>query len=376
MPRILFSPAGFGKLVVHADGQTAQIEKDHDGWHGSSDLQICLYVSTDVLCEFTRTAVISLNLNPSAKNIFRSDYGAELEIFKSKLLDETHVHLLRAIPGYAEPNPTEISFSDDTHTSDRVTLSQPKFNVKGGEALLTRRITFLTDNDRQVLKVSEIATNPASPCTITITFGSIKHVCQFPHPIDGRRLKVSVARKSGWIELSVPLTVPKHPIGGYSSAILPLTRDVESNSMWCSWNLPLINFNQLKRVDDSDSEKLGWLEEHLIQTLSDREIALPQNLDSHPLAAFKLSMSVFFKVVSGIGGKKERVFGFSNQREMQVLLFVTGLYMDCSSHSVVAEAYCFEVTPEHRESRARRPPGEKLDLFALEQNLEYGHENE
>src|SRR5437762_12377573 len=42
--------------------------------------------------------------------------------------------------------------------------------------------------------------------------------------------------------------------------------------------------------------------------------------------------------------------------------------MDCSSHSIVADAYCCEVTPEHRASRARLPANQRLDVKGFEQS--------
>ena len=36
----------FGKLITSADDRSCQIEKDKAGWHGSSDLHICVYMST------------------------------------------------------------------------------------------------------------------------------------------------------------------------------------------------------------------------------------------------------------------------------------------------------------------------------------------
>ena len=43
-----------------------------------------------------------------------------------------------------------------------------------------------------------------------------------------------------------------------------------------------------------------------------------------------------------------------------------GLYMDSASHTVVVDAYCFEVTPEHIAARSKLPPNHRLDIKDFE----------
>ena len=360
----------FGKLIMDTDGRDCQIEKDEDGWRGSSDLHFCLCVPTNMFLSTPHSISLNLSSNTST-NVFLADYGTELEIFKSDIIDETHVHIVKAIPGHAVPRPAVLPDSDNSLPSDgRVEQSQPKLSAKHGKPLFSRRITLLTDSDRQLLKTGlEVSVKQTSPCTITVTYGSVKHVCQFPYPIEGQASTIRVARKSGWIELSAPLTVPKNPVGGYSAALMPLTKEPGSDT-FCSWNLPLINFKQLHRIDDSDPKKVAWFKGHLEQVFSDQDLLGLDNLERNPLIDFKVSLSAIFETASGTIGRKERVMGLSCKGEMRILFFVAGLYMDCSSHNIVADAYCFEVTPEHRASRARVPAKQRLELkgFELSEN--------
>ena len=182
------------------------------------------------------------------------------------------------------PVRTIVSSSDG-----KVEQSQPILGLKHGKALFTRRVTLLTEADRQLLNSKvEVSAKQTSPCIITVTYGSVKHVCQFPYPLEGQASSIRVARKSGWIEVSAPLAVPKNPNGGYSSALTPLTKQPGSDT-FCSWNLPSINFKQLYRIDDSDPKKIAWLNGHLGQVFSDTELQKLEDSESNPLIGFKVT---------------------------------------------------------------------------------------
>ena len=57
----------FGKLIPSNDGETGRIQEDRDGWHGTSDLQICTYITTMLaLVDDPRNARISVRLTPEA----------------------------------------------------------------------------------------------------------------------------------------------------------------------------------------------------------------------------------------------------------------------------------------------------------------------
>ena len=184
---------------MDTDGKGCQIEKDEDGWHGCSDLHFCLCVPTNMLLSTPGSISLNLSSNTSTK-VFHGDYGTELEIIKSDIIDETHVHIVKAIPGHAVPRPGVPDFDNSLPSDGRVEESQPKLSVKHGKALLTKRIVLLTEADRQLLNSElEVSAKQMSPCTITVTYGSVKHVCQFPYPLEGQASTIRVARKSGWI---------------------------------------------------------------------------------------------------------------------------------------------------------------------------------
>jgi len=366
----------FGKLVTDADGQPRHIDVDENGWFGVSDLHVCLSLATRTLFleNIPGQLEISLNLssNRTTRSVFRADYGPGLEIFKAKVFDETHVQMVKSIPGHPVPTPSIIPGPTNGVTSSDATVSfsQPELGVKNGNATFTMRITLLTSAGRQALiSGSEVTAKHTSPCGITISCASTNHVCPFPYPVNGRECTVRIARKSSWIEVCTPLAVPGTHDGGYTHAFLPLTRQ-NGTDVLCTWSLPTINFNRLPRIDFDDKDTLAWLGRHLTHAFSDCE-CLELGLPNMRLSTtFKISLCAFFRHLTGLGGDKGQVLGISVNHVLQILFFVTGVYMDPASHNVVAEAYCFQVTPEHRAIRATLPEAKKFDVKTIEVSLE------
>jgi hypothetical protein len=350
----------FGRLKMGADSQHCQIEKDEAGWHGSSDVHFCIALPTKALAKGHKT--ISLNLWRTTGN-FRDDYGLELEISSADILDETKLRLVRSISGHTFPTPTPnvASASLDEITDGRVSMTHPHLGVKNQKAIFTTRIALLTESDRKSLSDNWIVTvEQTSPCTVTLTHGSVDHLCQFPYPVNAQGSQFRISRKDGWIDVSVPLTIPKLPDGGFSMSPLPLTRGVDS----CSWNLPTINFNQLTRVDTTDRKDLDWLSSLLLHVISDKD---GDELDDPNLSLeFKILHAAVFRVFCGFQGRRHQVFGFSFDGKPQILLFVTGLYLDTASHNVVMDAHCCQVTPEFTATLSKLRVDERLRIKDME----------
>jgi len=61
-----------------------------------------------------------------------------------------------------------------------------------------------------------------------------------------------------------------------------------------------------------------------------------------------------------------KVIGITHCGQTQYLFFVTDIFMDDACHTIVAEAFFFESTPEHRAKRAVIPSKSKLDVETYE----------
>jgi hypothetical protein len=348
----------FGKLVMDEDGFHCQIEKDDDGWHGQSDMHICLCVATQSLLCFSPLQIkISLNMYPNAraKSLFHDHYGKELEVFKSALLDETNIRLVKSIPGQAVPNPFIVPSPLATDELNGVISRTPTtIAVQCHKTKFSTRLTLLTESDRNALaNGANVKATLTSPCVITIEILALKYECRFPFPVNGDATILRVSRKSGWIDVTAACSIATQDEGGYASDFLPVVRDIGSGLV-CSWNLPFINFAQLPRIKDL-SPLAPWFQAHFDQAFSDRERTI-----RHPgsmLQKFKEPLTALFKALtSRMAGRVTNVCGISlYSRIPELYFYVTGIYLDPDSHSLVAEAYVFEAVPEFVQFHSNQP---------------------
>ena len=334
----------FGRLVIGPDEGKCDIERDEEGWHGSSDLQVFLCLDTMFLALDGDGMSISLNLfpDPAILALFRKDYGKDLEIFKTNLAYEAQAHLVRTIGHKSIPRP-RITPNPIEHleTNGRITKSIPRLGVKDSKALLTVRLTLLDNADLKLLKNgSTVNLSQASPCAIAVKYGNAEQFVQFPFPVDGNASILRIARKSGWIEVSAPVSVAPRDRGGYSSNLSPVIPEPGTNS-FCCWNLPPINFNRLPRLDMfTNPNSRSWLSGLLDGMFSDREREIEITESHNSLVQFK---STLMRMIHGLsetlGRQNATAVAIRYQHELHLLFLVTGLYLDLSAHTVVVEAY-------------------------------------
>ena len=89
--------------------------------------------------------------------------------------------------------------------------------------------------------------------------------------------------------------------------------------------------------------------------------AIGSSFASVPSLSARSVSPILFKIC-GLPGNPEKVVSLKVEHQPQIIFFVTGFYMDIGYHNVVAEMYFFDITPEHRESRAKKSSNERLDM--------------
>jgi hypothetical protein len=347
--QIFSSPsAAFGTLVTDSDGETRILFGD-DGWHGISDLHITLPLLTSFfITETTWTISFHLTATPGTSKAFRKNYGKDLEIFRSSVLDTNHVRILNSLPNAPTTQPTLIPEAARTMAKSnfRITKSHPNLNFsKKSFATFTTRITFRGEFDRPF---SRLQPKQTSPCVITVTYEGMEEACEFPFPVVGDTARLRVARKSGWIEVVVSLYhPPEDRIGGYSTRFMPLTRD--NNGLLCSWSVPTLNFNRiehLKEMPKGDSPGNNWSANVFETFTSDREKDEIRvlNIFNYILKAVKVSM---FRIFSYIyAGPKHCIINLGTGGRTASILFITGVYFDFTLQTIVAKAYVFQFTAD------------------------------
>ena len=337
--------AVFGTLVIGPDKGRCDVVRDEKGWHGSSDLQVFLYLDTMFLTLDGDGMSISLNLFPDTATlaIFRKDYGNDLEIFKAKLdRHETQAHLVRMIGDKSIPSPSITpSPIERQERNGRVIKSIPRLGVKDSKALLAVRLNLLNNADVNLLKNgSAFSLSQSSPCAIAVKYGNAKEVVQFPFPVDGDSSTLRISGKYGWIEVCAPVSVAPRDRGGYSSNPFPVVPASGTNSIY-SWNLPSINFNRLPRLEGfTNPESHSWLSGLLDGMFSDRERETGVTKSTNIYTQFKSTLTRMIHGLSAsIGQQKPTAVGIRYQHELHIVFLVTGLYLDLSAHTVVVEAY-------------------------------------
>ena len=338
----------FGQLIVAKDGKKCKIETDRDGWHGSSDLHLCFCVPTTVLLgESPRTHFFTANVvsDPITSQLFRKDYGPNLEILKARIFDDTKIQLVDSFPGCPVPNPRVTADLPDTpaESNSDFSITYPEIRSLENQTKFVTRITLVSYRARELLKSgSKVTANQSSPCTLSITYETAKHVCQFPYPIQGNATSIKVARQSGWIEITIPLSVStQNSNGGYAKQLFPLLQDP-----LCSWNLPSINFSQLDSIHGANPT--DYVNAGLANMVIDNlDVVDPGDNDHHYLTAFKLAL---LRICLRDGREEPRIICLEPKvGNKELILLVLRRVLDPSSHSIVLDTYILQMTDKLNE---------------------------
>jgi hypothetical protein len=311
----------------------------------------------------------SKRLYPEKIRFVQQDYGKDLKIFDALLSDTKHVHCLTSVEGFEQ-------------AIRPATISDPK-NFRGmidtDDAKIKTPMLLLRDDD-EVFATHIIPSNPlanreffrhdpvityekSSPCTITIEYGPISHTVQFPYPVLASKASLNVIKPLFTIELEVPLSDPETFVGGYYNNLFPLARDNETQTV-CSWNLPLVNFANFPLLKEIERNGLIL---HTDQMISDREMAAgtigPRC--NQNLVDFKGALKFILRDITATP-HTPKVMGITHRGEYEYLFFMTDVSMDDASHTIVAEAFFLQSTPEFRAKQAAKPSKSKLDIKTFE----------
>jgi hypothetical protein len=323
----------FGTLIPSEDGEVGIVEEDWEGWHGSSDLHLCMYMLTArCLVEPPKSISLSVRLSPDAATLktFKPILGSNLEVFKVKFLNHQAVHLFSALPGLEDLTPpitesvTEVIADGD----DNYVLHYPVFDMKQKE--FTVVVEFSHEQEVEMMRQNKgLTVTQTSPCTALVTCSNrFQVVCTFPFPVSGVRHNLSLHNLSIMITATL-LTASNR--GTYSLNPFPIAH-LPTGSTY-NWNLPYINFHTLAKIDTSE-EEVGWLNPHLISMFSDREIVLRGTAFDLLTNVKNAIHAMFFYPIVRLKPSYE---------DASITLFFTGHYHDFNSQSLVTEGYVWPV---------------------------------
>ncbi|KAG0708170.1 hypothetical protein DFH29DRAFT_893366 [Suillus ampliporus] len=339
----------FGTVKINGkgDGKTATIEEDATGRYGTSPLAVWFWLPSAALMNEPRLRIVLAVLSTPATVPLAMKLGLELALFRADLGDEQFVHVLRQRPDAGPEGPEEKSMQiggrsmKTTGPSTFVTLDRE----------CQKPLTFTTRVDivEPEMKVSltsggTLTVNQVSMHSIAIVLGD--HSLQFPYPlpIDAKKAKLRIARKSLYIEVILPL---KLALGG--TDMVDMFPVIPQGGDLALWNMHRVNLDQCVPISIANEKALDWVNPHVSLMLSERERRVPQELvTGSTLLDIKRTLHLIFGRASGLQ-KSKPPLGYAMQatdeKETFVMFYITDLRLDVGSHTIVADAWVMPSSP-------------------------------
>ncbi|TRM67688.1 hypothetical protein BD626DRAFT_479534 [Schizophyllum amplum] len=353
----------FGELAVEGDADAAQaiIDQDEEGWQGNSPVILIIRASTRLLELSPHSTLIRLALRSTAQTMSLSPVlGMELVIFAAELMGDG-VHILRNAPrirGVSPPQSTSL-LRQNTYTasssSSSHSLKHAPYLIFTGEIAthMSVRLDIRSDKGKRALKEGGAKAQQHTACTMEVFLGSkdqTKDVVPFSFPIDGKDVKLKVARTSGYVEVIVRIASadPSTTQGGYPQTMR--TPVVLSRGSPCVWNLNYVNLDKLPALDlPQPKSKLDWVQPLATMAFSDRELRLQRAGDeSDTFVNLKNSIAHIMSHASGApDGQVWPVFSLYRENGIggYTLIFVNAVRLDLVSHSIVLDVCILPLTP-------------------------------
>lgn len=195
----------FGTFTLHGTGENATvlINEDSTGFDGRSPLIISAWVPAFNLTLPGRANVtLSLAATPALAPELMRELGPRLALFTASLFDRNFVHVVSGRPHF----PAELESMHSVAPSPPNKQHPPVFvDTTSGIWTLKRKWDASKGTNQEALsnRATVIQSIQTSPCSVRLQIGS--GVCAtvlYPAPIDNGRVKLRIARTSGFVEVS------------------------------------------------------------------------------------------------------------------------------------------------------------------------------
>ncbi|CAL1701833.1 unnamed protein product [Somion occarium] len=349
-----FTPiyAAFGDVIVGESQDVVYIEEDPHGRLGSSSLVISFWIPSWTLASTKEAITVAFGVQSTPQTAKLSSLlGMFNEVFSTSLDDMHHVWLVREPPRkstYRGASATPIFVCPSAPEADPISISFSTDN-RGISSFTIRTDVVDTEAKTHLAERStEINATQISPCRMSLSLGTtMKKELSFPFPVDGPQVKLRIARKSAYIEVVAPLAGFR-TTGGMSVNRFPM---IKNETQTASWNLHLVNLDNLPALDLNDPTKIGWMNFHVSSMMmSTRELPIHnRSAQKDPLlddlSDIKDTLHIILASASGTLESKYVVFALNSEEKggIDSFLFVAGLRLDLPAHTVVADAFVLPV---------------------------------
>ncbi|KAG2754005.1 hypothetical protein P692DRAFT_201764049 [Suillus brevipes Sb2] len=371
----------FGTITTsgQGDSKTAVIKEDATGRYGTSPLVVWFWVPSIVLVNECRLSVaLSILSTPATCKLAMKQL--DLSIFCADLDDENLVHILRQRPDAGPESPKK----KNSQIGGRLTKTSGAcaFVTLDSECKTTLSFTTRVDIVDPEMKASLTSgatptVNQASMYSIDIALGDKSLQFPFPLPIDAKKAKLRIARKSLYIEVILPL---KLVLGETESDMFPV---IPHGGDLVLWNMHRVNLDQCIPFSIANKTALGWINPHVSLMMSDRERRIPHGVTTgSTLLDVKRSLHFIFGHASGLADKPPLCYSLqvTNEPEIFVMFYITDLRLDVGSHTMVADAWVMPSSPSFEKFEAfskvsshLRPSNMKMVGMGVEERKAWMH---
>ncbi|KAG2153345.1 hypothetical protein DEU56DRAFT_774736 [Suillus clintonianus] len=343
---------GTVKISGKGDSKTAAIEVDANGRYGTSPLVVWFWVPSFVLMNVRRGTVVLSVLPATASLALTMKLGLNLSLFQADMGDEQLVHILRQRPD-AGPDSfgergVQIGSRPMTTTGARTFVTLDK-ECETPQTFTTRVDIIEPEMKASLISGATPIVNQVSMHSIAVVLGGNSLKLPFPLPIDAKKAKLRIARKSLYIEVTLPL---KLALGG--TDMMDMFPVIPQGGDLALWNMHRVNLDQCVPFSIANKNAIDWVIPHLYFMLSERERKMPVVLTTgSTLLDVKHTLNVMLRHASGTtNGKPPLCYALQEEPQVFAMVFITDLRLDVGSHTMIADAWVMPSSPSSEKFEA------------------------
>ena len=346
----------FGTVFYDERTQNASIvEEDEYGWLGSADLVVVCAVPTFGLLLGPKDglrAALKINTNPDSAMRFR-DLGIGGAIFETRFSDKKRLFACRDAPKLDSLHASKMQREWITKASLQSQSSLQtlvKLNPSHKAIHLQSHMGFPKDSaeSKALSSGAEVMVVEHSPNTLMLRIGSsLTRQVVFPFPIQGSHSKTRIARKSSWVEVTVPIFTA---LDGDRFDSWTQMRFETGRPPLC-WSIPRVRLEAQPLVSIPKKGDSSWLRTFMGTTISDAETPVSssdQGMTTNARYDLKQSLGTMFLSFAALNEKysgQKKTFQLAlPELGVHTTIFATKMRFDLDLGSLVMEAYVIPFT--------------------------------
>ncbi|KAG1759374.1 hypothetical protein EDD22DRAFT_906304 [Suillus occidentalis] len=360
----------FGTIKINGkdDRKTAAIEEDTTRRYGTSPLVVWFWVPSIVLMnEHPLSIGLSVLSTPATCMPLVMKLGFDLSLFRADIGDEQLVHILRqrpnAVPECPEEKSMQISGRSMKTPGPVITFVTLDKECKKPLTFTTRVDIIEPDMKASLTSGATPTVDQVSMHSIAIALGDKSFQSPFLLPIDAKKARLRIARKSFYIEVILPLKLALGETGADMFPVIPKGGDL------ALWNMHRVNLDQCMPFSIANRKALDWVNPHVALMLSDRERRIPHGLmTGSTLLDVKYTIHSMFGHASGTASDKPPLcYALQEGSMIFAMLYITDLRLDVGTHSIVADAWVMPSSPSFAKAKAFSKVSSHLNTSNMKQ---------